>query len=277
MGRRSTDALAIALATLLLVVAWTGVARAQAPVASDFQKVTLDENTQNPMELDVAPDGRVFYIERDGRLMIWKPNTQQTVTAGTVPVTTSQENGLLGLQLAPDFAFSNWVYLFYSQLPDSTNTQIVARFKVNGDTLDLGSEQRILTFTHQRGQCCHSSGSLYFGPDGSLYISTGDNTNPFDSSGYNPIDERSGRSAWDAQRTSANTNDLNGKILRIKPMEIPLGSPGPGGDVHDPRRQPLPRRHGAHAPGDLRHGLPQPVPPDGRLRDGLGADGRLRP
>ena len=101
MGRRSTDALAIALATLLLVVAWTGVARAQTPVASDFQKVTLDENTQNPMELDVAPDGRVFYIERDGRLMIWKPNTQQTVTAGTVPVTTSQENGLLGLQLAP--------------------------------------------------------------------------------------------------------------------------------------------------------------------------------
>src|SRR5688500_18393075 len=73
MGRRSTDALAIALATLLLVVAWTGVARAQAPVASDFQKVTLDDNTQNPMELDVAPDGRVFYIERDGRLMIWKP------------------------------------------------------------------------------------------------------------------------------------------------------------------------------------------------------------
>ena len=130
------------------------------------------------MELDVAPDGRVFYIERDGRLMIWKPNTQQTVTAGTVPVTTSQENGLLGLQLAPDFAFSQWVYLFYSQLPDSTNTQIVARFKMNGDTLDLSSEQRILTFQHQRGQCCHSSGSLYFGPDGSLYISTGDNTNP---------------------------------------------------------------------------------------------------
>ena len=142
MSRRSTDALAIALATLLLVVAWTGVAQAQAPVAADFQKVTLDDNTQNPMELDVAPDGRVFYIERDGRLMIWKPNTQQTVTAGTVPVTRSQENGLLGLQLAPDFAFSKWVYLFYSQLPDSTNTQVVARFKVNGDTLDLASEQR---------------------------------------------------------------------------------------------------------------------------------------
>ena len=87
------------------------------PSSADFQKVTLDENTQNPMELDVAPDGRVFYIERDGRLQVWKPNTQQTVTAGTIPVTQSQENGLLGLQLAPDFAFSQWVYLFYSLLP----------------------------------------------------------------------------------------------------------------------------------------------------------------
>src|SRR3954453_9020611 len=105
------------------IVAWVvfggSPARAQDPVASDFQKVTLDDNTQNPMELDVAPDGRVFYIERDGRLQIWKPDTQQTVTAGTVPVPRSQENGLLGLALAPDFAFSKWVYLFYSQLPDS--------------------------------------------------------------------------------------------------------------------------------------------------------------
>src|SRR6478609_105650 len=229
MGLRSKDALTAIVVALLVMFGWTGVALAQDPVAADFQKVTLDDNTQNPMELDVAPDGRVFYIERDGRLMIWKPNTQQTVTAGTVPVTTSQENGLLGLQLAPDFAFSNWVYLFYSQLPDSTNTQIIARFKVNGDTLDLSSEQRILTFQHQRAQCCHSSGSLYFGPDGSLFISTGDNTNPFDSGGYNPIDETAGRSAWDAQRTAANTNDLNGKVLRIRPKAdggytIPAGN-----------------------------------------------------
>ena len=147
MVRGGAAALAVVLACLL----WSTAAWAQQPGAGDFQKVTLDDNTQNPMELDIAPDGRVFYIERDGRLMIWKPNTQQTVTAGTVPVTRSQENGLLGLTLAPDFAFSKWVYLFYSQLPDNTNTQVVARFKVNGDTLDLASEQKVLTFTHQRG------------------------------------------------------------------------------------------------------------------------------
>src|ERR1044072_6142768 len=142
MGRTLVAALAAVLACLL----WSSPAAAPAPPPGDFQNVTLDDNTQNPMELDIAQDGRVFYIERDGRLMIWKPDTRQTVTAGTVPVTTSQENGLLGLQLAPDFAFSQWVYLFYSQLPDSTNTQIIARFKMTGDTLDLGSEQRILAF-----------------------------------------------------------------------------------------------------------------------------------
>src|SRR6478609_1815675 len=191
MGR--IRAVGAVLTATLVCLGTAATARAQTPVSADFQKVTLDENTQNPMELDVAPDGRVFYIERDGRLQVWKPNTQQTVTAGTVPVTQSQENGLLGLQLAPDFAFSQWVYLFYSLLPDSTNTQVISRFKMVGDTLDLSSEQKVLTFNHQTAQCCHSSGSLYFGPDGSLYISAGDNTNPYDSSGYNPIDERSGR------------------------------------------------------------------------------------
>src|SRR6188768_626268 len=136
MGKSRWVLAHVALA-ILACLYWSGEARAQTPTAADFQKVTLDDNTQNPMELDVANDGRVFYIERDGRLQIWKPNTQQTVTAGTVPVTRSQENGLLGLQLAPDFAFSNWVYLFYSQLPDNSLTQVVSRFKVNGDTLDL--------------------------------------------------------------------------------------------------------------------------------------------
>jgi cytochrome c len=205
-----------------------GDERQAPPVAGDFEKVTLDDDTANPMELDVAPDGRVFYIERDGRLQIWSPTTEQTVTAGTIPVTQSQENGLLGLQLAPDFETSHWVYLFYSQLPDSPGTQVVSRFKVEGNTLDMLSEQRILTFPHQTAECCHSSGSLYFDSDGNLLISTGDNTNPFASDGFTPIDERLGREFWDAQRTSANTNDLNGKIMRIKPLDTPIGPPGPG-------------------------------------------------
>ena len=44
--------------------------RVPSPSAADFEKVTLDDDTSNPFELDIAPDGRVFYIERDGRSLV---------------------------------------------------------------------------------------------------------------------------------------------------------------------------------------------------------------
>ena len=86
----------------------------------------------------------------------------------------------------------------------------------------------------QRDQCCHSGGSLTFGPEGDLFISAGDNTNPFESDGYVPIDERAGRSAWDSQKSAGNANDLRGKILRIHPQAdgtytIPPGNLFPSG------------------------------------------------
>jgi cytochrome c len=207
-----------------------GEPRQATPGPEDFEKVTIDDDTQNPFELDVAQDGRVFFTERDGAVRVWSPDTQQTLTAGTIPVYLGQENGLIGMQLAPDFEQSGWIYLAYSALPQSSLEQRVSRFKVVGNTIDMDSEQVILTWTHQRDECCHSSGALYFGPDGSLYVSTGDNTNPFASDGFAPIDERPGRQAWDAQRTSANSNNLNGKFLRVVPIEniAPGTEPGVG-------------------------------------------------
>jgi glucose/arabinose dehydrogenase/regulation of enolase protein 1 (concanavalin A-like superfamily) len=186
------------------------------------------------MALDVAPDGRVFYIERTGRVRVWKPDTEEVVEAAQIPVYTGEENGLIGIALAPDFEDSNSIYLHYSLPPESTLEQRVSRFEVTGDTIDLGSEEVIYTWTHQRVECCHSAGDLNFGPDGSLYISIGDNVNPFQSQGFTPIDERPGRSAFDAQRTSANTNDPSGKILRIVPN---TGAPGhtiPEGNLFEP-------------------------------------------
>src|SRR5690606_9055094 len=65
--------------------------------------------------------------------------------------------------------------------------------------------------------------------------STGDNTSPFESDGFSPSDERPGRSAFDAQKSSSNTNDLRGKILRIKinpdgTYDIPEGNLFPPGE-----------------------------------------------
>ena len=105
---------------------------------------------------------------------------------------------------------------------------------MRGDTLLLKSKKILLEVNTQREECCHTGGSIAWDKNGNLYLSTGDNTNPHASNGYSPSDERPGRGPWDAQKSSANTNDLRGKIIRIKPQPngtytIPEGNLFPKG------------------------------------------------
>jgi glucose/arabinose dehydrogenase len=202
-------------------------ADAGATVNSNFTKVVLDSNTLDPMQLDVAADGRVFYVQRAGAVKVWEPSTGMTRIVGQIPVVTSNEDGLLGIVLDPQFSTNGWLYLFYS--PISPAEQHVSRFTVVNGQINLASEKILLKVPVQRTNSNHSGGALGFGPDGNLYIALGDNTSPFASDGYAPIDERPGRSDWDAQKSAANTNDLRGKILRIKPeadgtYSIPAGN-----------------------------------------------------
>src|SRR6185436_11252782 len=93
----------------------------------------------------------------------------------------------------------------------------LSRFQWAGDAIDLGSEQKVLQVPVDRGICCHVGGDIVFDENGNLLLSTGDDTNPFESDGYAPIDERPNRNpVFDAQRSAANTNDLRGKLLRIR-------------------------------------------------------------
>ncbi len=128
------------------------------------------------------------------------------------------EDGLLGVAVDPNYAANHWVYFFYSPKGDKAE-QYISRFTLENDSLDMASEKVLLVVPTQRQECCHSAGSLEFGPGGNLFISLGDNTNPHESDGFGPIDEREGRSPWDAQKSAGNTNDLRGKILRIKPED----------------------------------------------------------
>jgi PKD repeat protein/glucose/arabinose dehydrogenase len=225
----------IELAGLAIFVAWmllaTPAAFAQEPPAeADFERVVLDDNTANPMELDVAPDGRVLYIERAGQLRVVKPDGS-VLTAGTVPVYTGFENGLLGLTLDPGFDANHHVWLFYSD--PAQPEQHVSRFTLDGDSLDLASEKVVLRIPHQRSASNHSAGSLYFGRTGDLFISTGDDTFCC-ASGFAPIDEGLGRSDYDAQKSSSNTNDLRGKLLRITPRADGSGYEIPAGNLFAP-------------------------------------------
>jgi cytochrome c len=189
----------------------------------------LEPDVLDPVELDVAPDGRVFFIEIGGRVKVHQPQSGMTTLAGQLSVYTGVEHGLLGLALDPNFATNHWLYLFYSPAGPET-VQRVSRFTVVGDHLNLQSEKVLLTIpTTRLPGASHEAGSLAFGPGGELYISTGDDTNPFESSGYAPIDERPGRLGFDAQKSASNANDLRGKILRIKPeadgsYSIPVGN-----------------------------------------------------
>ncbi|WP_405144117.1 ThuA domain-containing protein [Sphaerisporangium sp. NBC_01403] len=204
-----------------------------ASLDSAFEKVTLDDNTSNPMMLDVAADGTVFYIDRLGDMKAVKPDGG-VVTSGHLAVFTANESGLLGLALDPAFATNRWAYLYYS--PQSKVVDRLSRFTIRPDlTLDLTSEKIVLEVPVQRAECCHHGGGMVFDKaTGDLWLANGDNTNPFASDGYTPIDERAGRSAWDAQGTSANSNDLRGKVLRIHPepdgtYTIPAGNMFPPG------------------------------------------------
>ncbi|WP_113705234.1 ThuA domain-containing protein [Nonomuraea lactucae] len=210
-------------------------------VTSSFEKITLDDNTADPMELDVAKDGRVFYIQRQGAVKIYKPDTHGTVTAAQLSVYTGGEDGLVGMELDPDFAENNWIYLYWSPADSAQDVNRLSRFTVTGDTIDLASEKKILEVPAYRDRTFpepgHTGGAVEFGPDGTLYLSTGDDTPPNlspDWQGYAPLDWRPGKEMLDAARTSGNTNDLRGKILRIKPKadggyDVPEGNLYPPG------------------------------------------------
>lgn len=195
---------------------------------SRFEVTSLVAGLKQPMELAIAPDGTILLIELHGKLKSIHPQTREVKVVGEVKVTTDQENGLIGLALDPSFAANGWVYLQYS--PPDFSGQHISRFTLVDGMLDLTTEKVLFKYEEQRKECCHHAGSLHFGPDGNLFIATGDNTHPHgDSQGYAPIDERPDRAPWDAQKSASNTHSYNGKILRIKPTpdgsyEIPEGN-----------------------------------------------------
>ena len=197
------------------------------PPETSFHKEVLLDSLNEPMELDVLPDGRIIYAQRRGEILIVNPEDSSVDTASVLDVDSSAEDGLLGLAVDPAFVTTNRIYLFYS--PVDTSVQHISRFKLVDDRLDLTSEEVLLRIPVERG-CCHEGGSLEFDPQGNLFISVGDNTNPFQSDGRAPLDERPGHEHWNSQRSAGNTNDLRGKILRIHP-ELDGGYSIPEGNL----------------------------------------------
>jgi cytochrome c len=220
------------------------------PPTGTFSQVTLAKTAAEvgePMGLTVLPNRGVLHTSRDGVIRYTDVNGN-TKVAATLSVYSHDEEGLQSIKADPNFASNHWVYVYYApplstpggdspatgtaaQFAPFNGSNKLARFTVRDDnTIDPASEVTILDVPTSRGQCCHVGGDIDYDAAGNLYLSTGDDTNPFDSAGSAPLDERPDHNpAFDAQRTAGNSNDLRGKVLRIKPgatggYTIPAGN-----------------------------------------------------
>ncbi len=198
-----------------------------------FKVEKLLGDLPQPMHLEFGPDGRIWINEYGGVLKIYDPKTLRATIAAYLEIFKAQENGFLAFALDPQFSKTGWIYILYS--PVGFEGQYLSRFDIKDDKLVPDSEKVILKYEEQRLECCHHGASLKFGPDGNLYFSAGDNTNPFgDSLGYAPLDQRPGKEPWDGARNPGNSNNLVGKVnrIRVKPdggYEIPEGNLFPPG------------------------------------------------
>ncbi len=212
--------------SFVLTFVW-GLFFAQAQLPTDFQKVELLTGLRNATTMQFAPDGRIFILDRYGEVTIYKPDSQSTVFAGNIPVFHEFEDGLLGIAFDPDFTANNHIYLHYAVQFESKNR--VSRFTMNGDTIAMDSEIVMLEWNTQRALSLHSGGDMAFDSQGNLYIAIGDNTDHGD---YGALSETD--FVKSAEKSSSNSNDLRGKVLRITPQpdgtySIPSGNLFPEG------------------------------------------------
>ncbi|GAB1513406.1 ThuA domain-containing protein [Actinophytocola sp. KF-1] len=219
-----------------------------ATVLGNYEKVTLNDEPGEPMSLAVLPDGRVLHNTRGGEVRLYDPASGASPVINTIPVYSHDEDGLQTLAIDPEFATNKWVYIYYSPRLNtpvddpstpgvnegdaplsSTDPTVWEKFKgynqlsrvkfVDGENprLDMATEQQILRVPVDRGICCHVAGKVKFDGKGNLFLITGDDTNAGGSDGFTPInDGPNAAPGLDARRSSANTNDLRGKLLRIK-------------------------------------------------------------
>ena len=163
-------------------------------IAPAFGEMNIDvvvDGLNNPWEMIFAPNGDIYFTERDGR--IWKiENFGEAKVIQTFPKSGAVEGGTLGLALHPEFEENKKIFVYQTNLELEFFQNKVYSFTVNDDSLT--DEQIIIDDIP--GAPWHDGGRIAFGPDEKMYITTGDAINP----------------GW-----SQDLSSLAGKILRINP------------------------------------------------------------
>lgn len=200
------------------------------PENNRFIKKSLADNLNEPVSLSFFPNGDALIAERAGTAKLVDYKTGELREVGKIDVNYQNfvEMGLLGFAIDPAFERNHFIYAAFNVEKQGEYFQRLSQFKWVDGKINSTSQVVVLEYPIDKN-CCHTAGDLQFGNNGELFMSTGDNTNPHDQNGYSPIDFRPDAERNDALRSSANTQDLRGKILRIKPLEsggydIPSGN-----------------------------------------------------
>src|SRR5687768_4752701 len=189
---------------LLLVIFAFSVGLVQAATLPANFTETAIGGLASPTAMAIAPDGRIFVCQQGGALRVIKNFALLPQPFMTLTVDPNGERGLLGIAFDPNFASNNFLYVYYT-VPIEPRHNRVSRFTANGDVVVAGSETIILELNPLTGATNHNGGAIHFGPDGKLYIATGENA------------------------TTSNSQTLSnmlGKILRINSNgSIPTDNP----------------------------------------------------
>ncbi len=171
-----------------------------APPANFQTEQLITDGLDGPSGFEIAPDGRVFILQRTGEIKIYKNGVLLPDDFAVLPSIASGDRGLIGIAFDPEFDINNhYVYFYYTGL-DKKNRLV--RFDAS---TDIGQDFTPIYQTNSPSENLHVGGSIRFGPDGKMYFAVGDN-------GYPP--------------NAQNLSNPHGKILRInKDGSIPLDNP----------------------------------------------------
>jgi glucose/arabinose dehydrogenase len=188
----------------LLFAGW--IASAAPILPSGYSSTTIATGLSSAVALAQTPDGRIFVTQQGGAARVIENNVLLGTNLFSIGVDSSGERGLLGIAVSPTFASDGYVYAYHTVPAASGNPAFnrVSRFTVTGNT--AGSQTTLINLSNLGGATNHNGGAIHFGPDGKLYVATGD-------AAFNP----------------ANSQDLtntHGKILRYNADgSIPTDNP----------------------------------------------------
>jgi len=197
---------------------------AELPSDDYFEVSTIIPSLNDPMQIAIDDKERVFIAERTGAVKLYDPSVGAPVTIYELPVhhkyrkiepkykyRGGSDCGILGIALDPKFENNHYIYFYYSPIEKDCNR--LSRFTFTNN--QLADEVNILEVPTERHAGSHHAGSIHFGNNRELFISTGDNSDHKASGGYAPIDDSADGLHRDAQRSAGNSNDLRGSILRV--------------------------------------------------------------